>query len=86
MTIDPQALSFNTRQLLIKRLSTVEALGYTGPLGELIIDSTLKLLRIQDGSTPGGILIPSTASPLNLDGGQADSIFTGITALDAGNA
>jgi hypothetical protein len=86
MTIDPQALSFNTRQLLIKRLSTVEALGYTGPLGELIIDSTLKLLRIQDGSSPGGILIPSAASPLNLDGGHADSVYTGITALDAGTA
>lgn len=59
MTLDAQSLNLNARQILIKRLSTVQALGYTGPIGELVLDTTLKLLRIQDGSTAGGILITS---------------------------
>lgn len=86
MSIDPQTLIFNTRQLLIKRLSTVQCLSYTGPMGELVIDTGLKLLRVQDGTTAGGILIPSASQPRNLDGGLSDSNYTGITSLDAGSA
>jgi len=57
MTLESQILNLNARQILIKRLSTAQALSYTGPLGELVLDTTLKLLRIQDGVTPGGILV-----------------------------
>ena len=59
MTLESQILNLNARQILIKRLSTAQALSYTGPLGELVLDTTLKLLRIQDGVTPGGILVTS---------------------------
>lgn len=62
MTLESQSLNLNARQILIKRLNSVQAEAYTGPMGELIIDTTLKLLRIQDGVTPGGILITSQAN------------------------
>lgn len=42
------------QQVLIKRGNTAAASAYTGPLGELLIDTGLKTLRIQDGATPGG--------------------------------
>lgn len=61
MTLETQSLNLNARQILIKRLSSTQALDYTGPIGELVLDTTLKLLRIQDGVTPGGILITSAA-------------------------
>lgn len=88
MTIDPQTLSLNTRQVLIKRLSTTQSLAYTGPMGELVIDTTLKLLRIQDGSTPGGILITSAdylATQVDNVQSQINSILNNIdpTALDS---
>jgi len=88
MTIDPQTLSLNTRQVLIKRLSTTQSLAYTGPMGELVIDTTLKLLRIQDGSTPGGILITSAdylATQVANVQSQINSILNNIdpTALDS---
>lgn len=66
MTLNNQSLNLNARQILIKRLSTLEALEYVGPLGELVIDTNLKQLRIQDGTTPGGMLSPTSATIANL--------------------
>lgn len=88
MTLESQSLNLNARQILIKRLSTVQALDYTGPMGELILDTTLKLLRIQDGVTPGGILISSeafiAAKVANLQS-QINSILSNIdpAAIDS---
>lgn len=88
MTLESQSLNLNARQILIKRLSTTQALDYTGPIGELVLDTTLKLLRIQDGVTPGGILITSlaalTAVQANLQA-QINSILSNIdpTAIDS---
>lgn len=40
--------------------------GYTGPAGELAIDTTNYQLHIQDGTTAGGRLVPSfTSAPTN---------------------
>lgn len=73
MTLDSQSLNLNARQILIKRLSTVQALAYTGPLGELIIDTTLKQVRVQDGSTPGGVLMVTSNNLSNIQS-QIDSL------------
>jgi hypothetical protein len=45
----------NISQILIKRGNTTAASNYVGPLGELVVDTGLKTLRLQDGATPGGM-------------------------------
>ena len=45
----------NISQILIKRGNTIAANTYVGPLGELLVDTGLQTLRLQDGSTPGGM-------------------------------
>ena len=45
----------NISQILIKRGNTIAANSYVGPLGELLVDTGQKTLRLQDGSTPGGM-------------------------------
>ena len=39
----------------MKRGNTAAASNYVGPLGELVVDTGEKTLRLQDGSTPGGM-------------------------------
>jgi hypothetical protein len=84
MTLDAQSLNLNARQILLKRLSTAQALAYTGPLGEVVIDTNLKLLRIQDGVTPGGVLMATSANIAHLQS-QINSILNNIdpAALDS---
>jgi hypothetical protein len=47
-------------QILLKRGNTTASSTYTGPLGEVTLDTTLYQLRLHDGSTPGGILQADT--------------------------
>lgn len=51
-------------QILLKRGNTAVASTYIGPIGELVYDTDLHAVRVQDGLTPGGNLIP-TASLTN---------------------
>ena len=44
-------------QILLKRGNTTASSAYTGPLGELTMDTTLKGIRIHDGVRAGGNLI-----------------------------
>ena len=44
-------------KLVLKRGSTSRAAAYTGPEGEVVVDTGLDTLRIQDGVTPGGVLL-----------------------------
>ena len=44
-------------QILLKRGNTIASSAYTGPLGELTMDTTLKGIRIHDGVRAGGNLI-----------------------------
>ena len=44
----------------MKRGNTAAASTYTGPLGELLVDTGLQTIRIQDGVTPGGMSILAT--------------------------
>lgn len=55
-----------SQQILIKRGNTNVASTYTGPSGELIIDTGLKTIRVQDGAIPGGHLILSEGQTGNL--------------------
>jgi len=52
----------NVRQILLKRGTTVRSLAYTGPAGEVTIDTDLRTLRIHDGLTPGGTIINTGGS------------------------
>ena len=48
------------RQILLKRGTTAQSLTYTGPIGEITLDTDLDTLRIHDGVTPGGKMINSS--------------------------
>ena len=47
------------RQVLLKRGNTTVTSNYVGPVGELVIDTTLNTIRIQDNFTPGGHFVSS---------------------------
>ena len=47
------------QQVLLKRGNTAVASTYTGPLGEVVVDTDLDALRVQDASTAGGHVIPT---------------------------
>ncbi len=44
-------------QILLRRGNTTAASAYTGPIGEAIVDTGLKTLRVQDGVTAGGTIM-----------------------------
>lgn len=52
----------------MKRGNTAAASTYTGPLGELVVDTGLQTLRIQDGSTPGGWVVTGGGGNVDLSG------------------
>jgi len=45
----------NISQILMKRGNTTAANTYVGPLGELVVDTGLRTVRVQDGATAGGM-------------------------------
>ncbi|MFQ6778236.1 MAG: hypothetical protein ACLRFI_02990 [Alphaproteobacteria bacterium] len=46
-----------SRQIQIRRGTTVENNNFTGAEGEITVDTTTKQLRIHDGTTPGGFIV-----------------------------
>ena len=46
--------------LQLARGTTEKNNKYTGKLGELTVDTTSKTLRLHDGKTPGGVVIPNS--------------------------
>lgn len=48
--------------LKLKRGTAAQVAGYTGPYGELIFNATTKTIHAQDGQTPGGVAILSSAT------------------------
>ena len=71
--------NINISQILMKRGNTAAASNYVGPLGELLVDTGLQTIRIQDGVTPGGWIV--TAG----EGGGTDltAVNASITSLTA---
>jgi predicted nucleic acid-binding Zn-ribbon protein len=63
------------RQFILKRGNTAVSSTYTGPVGEITYDTGLNAVRIHDGITPGGNLMPS---------GTLISVFqSNITSLES---
>lgn len=56
------------KQVLLKRGNTATTSTYTGPIGEAVVDTDLKTLRVQDGLTAGGTLLATAASVSNIAG------------------
>ena len=76
--------SINISTILLKRGNTTAANTYVGPLGELLIDTGEKTIRIQDGATPGGMsTLVNTQQLANLAATVAN---LSITAGAYGNA
>ena len=69
--------NINISQILIKRGNTIAANTYVGPLGELLVDTGLKTLRLQDGATPGGMSILATQRDL----GNVAAAIAGINSV-----
>lgn len=55
----------NVRQILLKRGNTTQSTGYTGPVGELTLDTDLDTVRVHDGVTAGGVNILATQAQIN---------------------
>ena len=54
--------NINISRILMKRGNTAAASTYVGPLGELLVDTGLRTIRIQDGVTPGGWIVTGGGS------------------------
>jgi hypothetical protein len=72
--------------ILLKRGTTAKNLTYSGSPGEVTVDTDLKLLRVQDGTTLGGIPVAKAATTL-LGYGITDAAplispgFTGVPTV-----
>ena len=65
-------------KIVLKRGTTAKAVVYTGPVGEVVVDTDLRSLRVQDNVTPGGVLLSKEGH------GHAIADVTGLqTALDS---
>jgi uncharacterized coiled-coil protein SlyX len=59
MTINNQVLNLKARQILLKSGNGAQVSTYVGPVGEIILDTSLSTLRIHDGQTVGGVVVPT---------------------------
>ena len=69
-----------TPQFLLRRGNTAVTSQYVGPIGELVLDTDLHTVRVQDGVTPGG-------HPIFVNESNVNAILTtvnAITGLDTG--
>ena len=73
----------NVGHLLLKRGNTTQSAGYTGPLGELVVDTGLKTVRVQDGVTPGGMAVLATLSGYNQLSGNIANLQTTTANISA---
>jgi len=75
----------NISQILFKRGNTASAGTYVGPVGEIIIDTGLGTLRVQDGITPGGhpMASPSDFGNINSTLANLSAAVSSIDNLDS---
>jgi hypothetical protein len=59
LTAEQYNMTTPLRQFILKRGNTAVSSTYTGPAGEITYDTGLNAVRIHDGITPGGNLMPS---------------------------
>jgi len=67
------------QQVLLRRGNTIQSSSYTGPIGEVILDTDLHTLRIQDGVTTGGVMTLATQAQIDT---LTNNIIT-ITGVDS---
>jgi hypothetical protein len=76
--------------VLFKRGNTTVASAYTGVPGEIIIDTTLQTIRIQDGVTPGGQVLASAQDAANIANSNISVLVSNAavqaTSINAFNA
>jgi hypothetical protein len=60
-----------SKQVLLKRGNTAVSSTYTGPVGEITLDTDLLQLRVHDGTTQGGWVIPSGQDFINIQSNLA---------------
>ena len=63
-------------QLQLRRGTTSQNNSFTGAAGELSVDTDLDQIRLHDGSTAGGILVPIEGGDLGLSGNSAPAAST----------
>jgi hypothetical protein len=76
------------RQVLLKRGNTATMSTYTGPIGEVTVDTDLDTLRVQDGINAGGTLIATRGyvdTAVSTVSGAVDltPIYANISAINA---
>jgi hypothetical protein len=71
--------NINVRQILLKKGNTARSLTYTGPIGEITLDTDLNSIRVHNGITAGGVNILATKAQIDT---LSNSIST-ITGIDA---
>ena len=62
--------------ILLKRGTTAKAVTYAGTSGEVIVDTGLKTLRVQDGTTLGGVILADRAFVTNSIGSAVQGLTT----------
>jgi hypothetical protein len=72
--------NINVREVLLKRGNTAVSSTYTGPVGELTVDTTLKTVRVHDGVTQGGWLQASSGVTDHIQS-EINTINTNVGAL-----
>lgn len=70
----------NIRRVLLKRGNTIQSNSYTGPIGEVTMDTDIKTIRVHDGLTAGGHLIPTQA---NMQSYANVAVASGLAAVNA---
>jgi hypothetical protein len=56
------------KQVQLRRATTAGHAAFTGASGEITFDTTLASLRVHDGSTAGGFVVPKAAASLTTNG------------------
>ena len=54
--------NLTVRQIILKRGNASVSNAYVGPVGEVTYDTSLVTLRVHDGVTPGGYIVPTQAN------------------------
>ena len=76
MAAQSKMANINISQIRMKRGNTAAASTYVGPLGELVVDTGLRTIRVQDGVTPGGMSTLATNVQLQALGTYANAAGT----------
>jgi hypothetical protein len=63
------------KQVLLKRGNTAVSSAYTGPVGEVTVDTDLDTIRVHDGITPGGYLATSSYSGTTPPGSPRENML-----------